>query len=218
MEKLLPMPSSIDELPLDFDVYKKGDWRGPQAKAYGVGDWLARRIQSVGMLIVMSALVGAGIAAGAFVHWAWLVPAGLLGVLYVLLRVFEVDKAAENAWKHFIQQLDDDVYQKDGIISEETRWHEAGHIWQKMRQFWGVHSSRYVLDPRGLPLPVLKNMKPYYRRHAEAQCYALEVAKGFDTQVEASKSMSNPVYALGVTEQDAFELIGKYRRRWEPLV
>lgn len=223
MEALLPFPKSMDEIPLDYDVFKKGDWRGPQARLMGLGYWLGFRIHKLwlgfAVVAVSSALIGLPLA----FQWSlWFeVPLMLLGallfVVYVLMRVFKIDQTCRNAWDNFIQQLDDDVYDVDGVISDEVRWHEGVHIWQKQSQAWGRHSTRYVGDPRGLPLPVLKKLQPYYRRHAECQAYAIEVVKGFDTLVNVAKSASKPIYALGMTEQEAFDLIGRYARGWEAV-
>lgn len=209
---LLPFPASLDDIPLDYDIYKKGDWHGPISRLYGLGVWLARRIHTIWMAMVVVAVVGATLAGGFLHHWGWFIPPGPLFVLYVLLRVFEIDHAADNAMENFIQQLDDDVYSPDGTISEATRWHEGGHVWQGENNT--AHKWRYILDPRGLPVPWLKTMTPYYRCHAEAQAYALEVVKGFDTMKSVSKSMSKPLYALGVNEAEAFDLIKRYATRW----
>lgn len=76
--------------------------------------------------------------------------------------------------------------------------HEGVHAWQAKTR--ALHGVRYL--GRG------------YRRHAEAQAYALEVALGERSLEVAARSMADPIYAMGLSVEEAEGWILAYVARW----
>jgi len=85
-------------------------------------------------------------------------------------------------------------------VPESLMLHEGVHDWQQRTR--SLHSVRYTLSRR-------------YRRHAEAQAYGLEVALGMRSMQSAARSMSDPIYAMGLSHAKAESWIAVYVGRWE---
>lgn len=87
----------------------------------------------------------------------------------------------------------------DGEVPRGLELHESVHDWQK--RTCRAHDVRYVVSLD-------------YRRHAEAQAYALEVVLGLRDLMAAARSMADPIYAMALTESAAQGWILAYMSRW----
>lgn len=111
-------------------------------------------------------------------------------------------RAARRALDDYHQQIGGVHYAPRGAtlpLSREIEMHERVHGWQGKRHT--AHALRYTFSRR-------------YRRHAEAQAYALEVVLELDTLAATSGHMADPIYALGLTPDESAGWILAYVARW----
>ena len=227
LTKMLPFPTTIDEIPVDYEIRLKGDWRGVWANLTGALLWLGlnlydKRLAFGWVAGCALAMVGSIVATATFAWSPWwvVVPVLMLLAYPIALRA-GAHKLAQNVWQNFTMAISGRVYALDlANVSAATIIHEGVHIWQRSRAKLGglAHDVRYTLDPRGLNVPVLRDKVAWYRAHSEAQAYAIEVALGHRSMTAASVSLAKKVYATGLTRADAWALLTPYVECWQDLI
>lgn len=111
-------------------------------------------------------------------------------------------KAARRALDDYHQQIGGVHYTPPNYelpLSRRIEMHERVHGWQGETN--AAHAVRYTLSRK-------------YRRHAEAQAYALPVVLGINSVSAASENMADPIYSLGLTPDEAAGWILAYASRW----
>lgn len=197
----------IADVPVDYPIHLKGDWRGVRARAFGALLWLGLNMYDSGFVIAY--FCSASLASFA------LGPAPIILAVfaYVLAHGAGAKRAARNVWDNYTIAIGGRAYVNDvDAVAHSTILHEGVHIWQAHNNRF--HALRYSLDPRGLPFPVLREHVATYRAHAEAQAYAIEVALRYRSAASAARALVAPIYATGLDDDAALALIQEYARAW----